>query len=217
MKNEDWFRRKTWSAADEAEFETKLARARGQRAQYLHIQALTLTETENPALADPAIALANRQLQEDPESIFRAQVLCTIARASASKGDVPGAVAAYRRAVKAEQGRGVRCCAYLQLAWFAVNHELTELYEEVLGIMHSSMNDTDLVFPAAQYKYFGALALISEALGDSANATRMAGKALEAATKQRSVFDRHPSVGLVENTDTAVHREIERLGNRNRR
>jgi tetratricopeptide (TPR) repeat protein len=211
MKTQEWFRRQTWTAADEAEFERKLARARGQRSQYLHIQALTLAETEDPALANQAIALANRQLQEDPDGIFRAQVLCTIARASATKGDVAGAVDAYRRAVKAEQEPGLRCCAYLQLAWFAVNHELSELYEEVLSMMDSSMKDGDLVFPAAQYKYFGALALISEALGDSGNAARMARNALNAAMKQRSPFDRHPAVGLVGNTDTAVHRKIERL------
>ena len=211
MKTQEWFRRQTWSATDEAEFETKLARARGQRSQYLHIQALTLAETEDPALADPAIALANRQLQEDPEGVFRTQVLCTIARASASTADVAGAVDAYRRAAKAEEEGGVRCCAYLQFAWFAVNRNLTELYKEVLSIMDSSMKDSDLVFPAAQYKYFGALALISEELGDSENAGRMARNALEAAVKRRSPFDRHPSVGLVENTDTAIHREIERL------
>lgn len=211
MTTQEWFRRRTWSAADEAEFERKLARARSQRSQYLHIQALTLAETADPALAEPAIVLANRLLQEDPGSIFRAEVLCTIARASAIKGDIAGTVDAYRHAVEAEGERGVRCCAYLQLEWFVVDRELTELYDEVLRLMDSSMRDGDLVFPAAQYKYFGALALISEALGDAENAARMARKALDAAMKQRSPFDRHPQVGLVGNTSTAVHRRIERL------
>ena len=211
MKTREWFRRRTWSAADEANFERKLARARGRRSEYLRIQALTLAETEDPSLAGPAIALANRQLQEDPDGIFRAQVLCTIARAYASKGDVAGAVDAYRRAVRAEEERGVRCCAYLQFAWFAVNRDLKEFYEEVLGMMDSSMKDGDLVFPAAQYQYFGALALISRATGDSENAARMARSALEAAMKQQTPFDRHPAVGLVGDTDAAVHREIQRL------
>ena len=77
-------------------------------------------------------------------------------------------------------------------------------------MMDSSMKDGDLVFPAAQYKYFGALALISSAAGDSENAARMARKALEAAMKQRSPFDRHPAVGRLE-TDTAVHRKMSAL------
>jgi len=211
MKTQEWYRRRTWSAEDEAEFEINLARARGQRSEYLRIQATTLAETDDPALADSAMALANRQLADDPDGIFRAQVLCTIARASATKGDVEGAVRAYRQAVKAEEGRGARCGAYLEWAWFAVSRGLTEIYEEVLGALRSSMRDGDLVFPAAQYKYFGALALISEALGDSGNAVRMARNALDAAMKERSPFDRHPEVGLVEKRDTVVHRELTRL------
>ena len=211
MTTQEWFRRQTWSAEDEAEFEKKLARAGSQRSQYLHIQALTLAETEDPALADPAIALANRQLQEDPDGIFRGQVLCTIARASAIKGDVTGAVDTYRQAVKAEGEPGVRCCAYLQMAWFVVSRELAEFYQEVLSTMEGSMRDGDLMFPAAQYKYFGALALISKAFGDAENASRMARNALEAAMNRRSPFDRQPGVGLVGNTSTAVHRRIEEL------
>ena len=106
---------------------------------------------------------------------------------------------------------GLRCCAYLQFAWFAVGRELTDLYQEVLGIMDKSMRDGDLVFPAAQYKYFGALALISGALGDLEHATRMARNALDAAAKDRSPFVRHRRVGLVSNTDSGVYRRIEQL------
>jgi hypothetical protein len=63
---DDWYRKETWSAADAAEFERRLKRSRGQRTQYLKLQAWHLAQTRKASLAAPAIALANKYLEEDP-------------------------------------------------------------------------------------------------------------------------------------------------------
>src|SRR5262245_58726359 len=211
MKKQDWYRRTTWSEEDEADFKTRLSRTRGQRSEYLRIQAWALADTADPRFADPAIRLATRYLQENPKGGSRAQVLCTIARACEAKEDIHGAVDAYRRAIEAESLGGVRCRAYLQFAWFAATRTLSELFPEVLKSMQTLMQPEDLIFPAAQYRYFGALAVISGAFGDLENAKRMATNALAAASKQTGPFKRHPNVGIVSDRDRGAMARLTQL------
>jgi hypothetical protein len=211
MSAEEWFRCTTWSAAEAAEFERKLARSRGQRTQYLRIQALTLAETNNPTVARPAILLANQYLEEEPRGPFRVQALCTIARASTTVKDVDGAIDAYRRAIEAERFGGIRCRAYLEFAWFATTRGLSDLFDEVLAAIENSFQPNDLIFPITQYKYFAAIALISDALGDSENASRMARNALQAASKHEGPFRRHPDVGMLVGRDEKIFRKIKQL------
>jgi hypothetical protein len=212
MTTQDWFRRTTWSPADADDFGTRLSRARGQRSEYLRIQAITLAGTGNPAVSDPAVQLANQYLREKPKGINRAQVYTTIARALELKGDCSGVLDAYRSAIEEETLRpNVRCLAYVDFAWFVSTRDVREAYDEVMAVMETSLQEEDLVFPMTQYKYFGALALISSALGDTEHASRMARNALGAASKKEGPFPRHRAVGVVAVIDHAIARKIERL------
>src|SRR5687768_1225179 len=115
MKGRDWFRKETWSADDAADFERRLSRSRAQRTQYLKLQAGHLAVTGKRDLATPAIELAKRYLQEDPNGLFEAQAHLIIAEASITLEDTEGALLAYRRAVEADsRRRNVRNLAYLQ-------------------------------------------------------------------------------------------------------
>ena len=207
----EWYRRRTWSAEDATEFEEKLSRARSQRCEYLRIQALTLIAEGDRELAEPAIVLAQRALQEDPGGIFCPELFCIIARASAILGQEGDTIEYYRQAVDAEGKGKIRCCAYLEFAWFVVTQGISRLYNEVLKLVGESMEQPDLTFPVAQYKYFGVLACVSEALGDRDNAVRMARNAIKAANKEASPFSRHPRSGLVESKHTAIFEKLERL------
>lgn len=205
----DWYRRSTWSAADACDFEQRLSRSRSQRAQYLHIQAGHLAETCKARLAGPAIALASRCLEEDPNGFFEVSAHLTIAKANGTLGNKVGALEAYRAAVKAEARQPGRYCAYLEYAWFAVTNDLTDAFGDVLDAMES-MEEGDLAFPIAQYKYFASLALISNELGDVANARRMARNAVEAETRA-APFARHKDLGIVRNVEPAIQKLIRRL------
>jgi len=67
----DWYRRKTWTENDEAEFFAKLNRARKDgRAQYLKIQAIELIETKKTGLVNVAETLLNKYFDEFPEDNF---------------------------------------------------------------------------------------------------------------------------------------------------
>jgi tetratricopeptide (TPR) repeat protein len=193
MKGRDWFRKETWSADDAADFEQRLKRSRGQRTQYLKLQASHLAGTRKPSLAVPAIELAKRYLQEEPGGLFEGEAHLIIAEASAILGDTEGALRAYRAAIDVEsRRRSMRHYAYLHYAWYAATNSLSDEFENVLKAMEQ-MEKADLMFPINQYKYFGALALISEAYGDLENARRMARNALEAQEKVgAAVIDKVP-------------------------
>jgi len=207
---DDWYRKQTWSAADAAEFDRRLSRSRGQRTQYIKLQAWHLAQTKKPRLADAAILLAKRYLAEDPNGFFEVEAHLIIAEAKTTLRDFPGALHAYRSAVKAEtRKRGLRCCAYLAYAWFAASNGLFEEFDDVLKSMES-MQEADLLFPISQYKYFGALALISAERQDCENARRMARNALEAETKS-APFTRHKDVGIVSGIDSVTQKRIRQL------
>ena len=205
MPGSHWFRREQWTPELAAEFAHRLSRAPRRRGQYLAIQALPLPATQNPELALPAIELARRHLQIDPDGIRAAQMHATIARAFATTGDLDAATEAYRQAIERERSRpNVRGYHYLDYAWFAATRGLSDLYDEVLEAMRRNGVDRDLVFPVNQFRYFGALAMISAHLGDAEHARQMARNALAASAAAVGPFGR--ALGLVLDS-SSVERE----------
>jgi hypothetical protein len=103
----------------------------------------------------------------------------------------------------------MRHYAYLHYAWYAATSGLSDEFSNVLKAMEQ-MEKADLMFPINQYKYFGALALISEASGDIENARRMARNALEAQEKV-GPFSLHKDAGIVRNIDVSVQKKLRRV------
>ncbi|CAN5727370.1 hypothetical protein BH10BAC3_BH10BAC3_05480 [soil metagenome] len=65
----DWYRRKTWTKADEEEFFAKLGRARKDgRPQYLGVQASELIKTKGNAQLTAAEILLNKILTDYPDN-----------------------------------------------------------------------------------------------------------------------------------------------------
>lgn len=214
MPEEEWFRRTTWTPEAERAFEAKLSHSRGQRSEYLRIQAYTLVETGDPENARAAVRLAGRYLEENPEGFLRGSVLTTLARAWETLGELQAALGAYRESLEADRGEE-NPVGYgsIELAWFVAVHSLAEAYEEALSAMERDRRDEDLAFPLNQYRYFGALALISSDLGDEQHATRMARNAMAAAAQTRGPFEAHPELGKVpEVRDRAYERLAELAG-----
>jgi Tfp pilus assembly protein PilF len=212
MTDTDWFRNTEWTTEIEQQFEARLARSRGQRGEYLRIQALALAETLRSEYAAPAIALAQRNLEISPAGINAAQMHAAIAKAFVTLGRTESAVEAYRRAVKHEQARpNVRGFHYIDFAWFVATNNLSAHYSDALAAVQQNMQEQDLAFPANQYRYFGALALISAETGDSENARRMAKNALSAASQERGPFWRLPGLGLIGRQRDSARSRLERL------
>lgn len=212
MTKVDWYRQTDWTDEIAAEFEQRLSRSRGQRSEYLRIQALTLVEQNKLSLAPAAIGLAKRQLELSGEGISAAQVWATIAKAYAKLGQRDDAVEAYRQSIRREAERpNVRGYHYIDFAWYAATSSAVELYQEVIAAIENNFRAQDLVFPATQFRYFGALALIADDSGNRGEAKRMAQNAIDASRAERGPFWRHQLLGLFAGRKDDVHTRLERL------
>lgn len=212
MTDTNWFRQESWGNEIAANFEARLSKTRGQRGEYLRIQALTLVATCNVKFAAPAIELAQRHLVLQPTGISAAQMHATIGKACEMLDDKLAALNSYRRAVELEHARpNVRGYHYLDFAWFVVANAMTSVYEEVLSAIAGNKEDRDLIFPANQFRYFAALAFISDDTGDAPNAKRMAELALEAESTKTGPCKRFPSLGIFKSKKDAFQRRLEQL------
>lgn len=212
MTTTDWYRHERWDQEIALQFEARLARSRSSRGEYLRIQAYSLAATREAGSAGPAIELAKRYLILEPDGYAAAQMYATMALAHETQGDRAAAVAAYRDATRLEQEKsGVRGYYYLDFAWFAASHGLSDFYEEVLSAMAASRKEQDLMFPINEYRYFASLAFIAADAGDSSAAARMAGNALLAASRTAGPFARLPGAGLCGPTDDVHQERLERL------
>ena len=212
MPRNDWYRRTNWTLRSSTEFENKLSRSRGSRSEYLRIQALTLASTRKRKLADPAIHLAERFLEENPGGLFRAQAYSTLALAYSTLGKRTEAIDAHRSAMEAEIAQpNVRGYCYLDFAWFVAFQNLTDLYDEATDALSAGFNERDLIFPVNQFRYFGALAIFAEHGENTAKVHRLASSALDAAAASVGPFSRHPSLGVVVRCDRKILRRLKRM------
>lgn len=208
----DWYRQTAWTSEIADEFERRLARSRGQRLEYLRIQAVILADQNSPELASVAITLARRQLELSPAGISAAQMWGTIAKASITLDQPDDVIAAYRQAIRLEADRpNVRGYHHIEFAWYVATNSAVALYPEVLAGVKANMQDQDLIFPVDQYRFFGALALIAADSGDSAEANRMAKNAISAAESQQGPFWRQPFLGLVKSSSDPIRVKLEKL------
>ncbi|MEO3691693.1 hypothetical protein [Roseateles paludis] len=208
----DWYRQAEWTPDAALEFERRLARSRGQRKEYLRIQALTLADSSSPEDARAAITLARRQLDGAETGIHAAQMHATMAKAAATLGDNNGAIEAYRCAVDLEAKRpNVRGYHYIDYAWFASVRGLSFLFDEVLTAIERNWEKQDLMFPFNRYRYFGSLALIAASQGDETAAQQMARQAMASVAKEKGPLPGFPLAGRVGRGRDEVRERLERL------
>jgi hypothetical protein len=212
MTRMDWYRQTAWTREIEDEFEHRLSRSRGQRSEYLRVQSVTLADQDLPQLAPIAINQAKRQLELSPLGISAAQMWGTIAKAYITLGQPDDVVAAYRHAIRLEAGRpNVRGYHYIDFAWYVAANSAVALYPEVLAGVKANLQEQDLIFPANQYRFFGALALIAADSGNRAEARRMARNAVSAAKSEQGPFWRQPFLGRLKGGSDPVPVELEKL------
>lgn len=212
MTQLEWYRQTEWTREIEDEFERRLSRSRGQGPEYLRIQAITLADQHKPDLALAAINLAKRHLGLSEKGISSAQMWAIIAQANVILGRHDDAVNAFRHSILREFERpNVRGYHYVDFAWYVATNSVVELYPEVLAAIGTNMQKQDLVFPATQFRYFGALALIADDSGEQSDSQRMAQKAIDAADVNRGPFWRYPFLGLFSQRKDSVHSRLERL------
>jgi tetratricopeptide (TPR) repeat protein len=212
MSKLEWFRRATWTDADREVFSARLKRSRGNKAQYLRIQAFHLAEAGHH---EGAIELLDRLFAEFPDSIALAQAHAQKADSLASLGQIEGAIQEYRAALQAERDfPNVRTNAWLDFGLLVVAKELTYLYDEVSRVLREFRAEIGLKFPGIEYQYSVIRALLADARGDIAMARQFAQRALAEAAKGHSGLRFHPKVGLVGSERKKFEGRLRRLAGR---
>jgi tetratricopeptide (TPR) repeat protein len=190
LARDDWFRNADWTSYIEAAFFAKLKRAR-DKSQYLRIQACTLATTH------PRIAL--RLLDQYfafGDNFDAAQAHVDRATAFLSLGQMEDALASYEAALGVEAKKpNYQTQASLDLPFVIACQGIVARYEQALDLL--DRHQTRLSFPVEYFRWHTSRALISGAVGVTAEAKAQARLALAAAEKDHSGFRYHPSVGLV--------------------
>jgi tetratricopeptide (TPR) repeat protein len=207
---EEWYARKKWSEADQADFFARLKRSRSSyhKAQYLWVQG---RELEKVGLLQEAMALFDKMLAEYPEDFFLALVCQHKASCLAKLGKLDQAVVFYRRALDAQRKEPNHFTqAPNEFGRFVVDHKLKKFYREVLDML-DELKAPGTHFPNEIYEENGIRAIINEELGKHEKAAQFAAVALNAAAQNRSNFRRHPKLGLVKDRESKFYEAIEAI------
>lgn len=211
--SDEWFRRRTWTESDRAEFFTRLARSRSSfhKAQYARIQAF---ELHRAGYAHAALELLDKIVESWMADAQRASVHHQRAECLRDLGRDADALEAYRETF-AEQRveRSYLTNAHVEFAWWVAVTGKSELFEEAISVLEEFSRHGSIAFPAAVYLAEGARALIHHARGDSESATAHARRALGAAEAKESGLRYHQNVGLVYRRAEATHAMLSSLAN----
>lgn len=213
MGTADWYRRSTWSEADQADFRKRLNRARpSSRVQYLRIQAHHLAES---GLANAAPArLCEGLSRHADDRLQKAPALLQLAECLAATGRWSEAAHAFRAATQQEADfPGVRVGARVAYAWHVVVCERTDLYDDMLRMLSIGTEDgsSASLFPISRDTLNACRAILTAAAGDPVAAKACAREALAAAAATRTELRYHRQLGLVTNPPSSIQERLRAL------
>ena len=207
-----WYRKTTWSKADQEDFEARWKRARGDwnRFQYLTIQAGHLVGA-NPPLFSEALKLLDRALTDFHEPVGIANALGLRARCVHALSGFDAAVPIYREALQFERSYPrVRTQMWSLFPWLIAQERKVDLYDEALEWL-SFPQSKDVMFPIDRLRLFTVLAIVADHIGDRVKAKSDAESALRVAAASRSPFPRHKDIGLVIQIEAWAKAELDRI------
>jgi tetratricopeptide (TPR) repeat protein len=215
MSRDDWYRRTAWSARDREEFNARLKRSRGDsnKAQYLRIQAFHLAQV---GLHTAAIELVDRLLAEFPVEFELASAHEQKAESLAKLCRTAEAIEEYRASLQSERKHpGIRTSAWLGFAWLVADERLTDLYDEVLGVLDEFYRQhSPLTFPVDAYRFWAVKSVIADHKGDRAGAEEFAKRALAEAARDHSGYGYHPTLGLIHSQPKKMEATLRELAGR---
>ncbi|HZD59993.1 MAG TPA: hypothetical protein VE439_06020 [Anaerolineae bacterium] len=210
MSSNDWFRKSTWAKEDEDDFFAHLEKIDNpfHKAQYVRIQALHLQDVGNPLMLYSAIKLVELMIERWPEPSQLAMAYLQKAECLEALGYTKEAIEAFRNSLAAERAfPKMRTSASLSFGMFAVSHELSDLYSEVLSVLDEfpdAVNSPEREFQNSVIRSF-----IAAYQGDADKARNYALEAINANQKTYSGrrFD-SSTLGLIEKPDSDMHKKL---------
>jgi len=208
MARDDWYRCTSWSAADKEAFFARLKRSgtSDAKAQYLRIQACYLAEAK---LYPSAVELLGILIRDYPDHLELAQTHLQMAECLIELGEAENAIAEFRLSLQRQRDfPNVLTASWLQFPLFVVRQNLTQYYEEALGVLEEFNKDTGIMLPIEGYRHATAHALIAESQGNRRKAKNFAKQALEFQAATFSGLRYHPTLGLVNEVDSTIHSRL---------
>lgn len=199
MSRDDWYRTSRWEPDDQADFETRLRRARiASRPQYLRIKGLALEDAGNDEAAEQ---LWLRTLEEYPEDMEAVSVPEHLGDMAVRQGRLHDAERLYRRVFKeVPGGSGTSGLVFLSLAELLT---ATGRPGEALPLLDTADMELLSTFTSSLFRWHVAHANAALAAGDHATACADAAHALWLA-EQPSQYKGHQGVGVVTPDETLL-------------
>jgi hypothetical protein len=203
MSSEDWYRNAEWSDEIAAAFFARLRRSRKwNTAQYLRIQASYLAK-RSPKVA---LDLIEKFFELEPDQTKIECVSAHLVRANAyiKLRDSKNALTSFEAAVEREREfPNVQTSAWSEYARFVVSNKLEQLYPRILEILDQHRGSALLLLKSEVFTWNASKALILARTEAQEDPVVFLKAALDAAQGD-SGLRYHPTVGLVEDTDSLL-------------
>jgi tetratricopeptide (TPR) repeat protein len=210
----DWFRKTSWSEADQADFSARLKRCRTayNKAQYLRVQAYHLECVGSHEMLRASLELLDKMFAEFPEQTQLASAYSQKASCLAKLGNIDDAIANYQHALQTEREYPrVKTCAFMGFGKLVAENKLARFYDEALTSLGAELNSRGIQFPIDTFNAFGIRSLIAAQRGQILEAKEFAKVALEAAAKIDSGLRYHRTVGLVHDKETLFNKSVQAI------
>jgi tetratricopeptide (TPR) repeat protein len=207
----EWYRRKTWTKADEAEYFAKLGRARKDgRAQYLRIQAVEFVQAKDPDLLDPAESLIQKLFTDYPDDrLERSSALVTLGNIYRDRQLFDEAIEFYKKAIDFEEVYPkVITQAYLKYSELVVKQQKEDHFDFVEQIVFRRIKGS--LFPIEKYKAYSILSIVYTHKGDKDKAEEYAALADKNASAETSGLRYHKYLGIVTKRDQLLDKLVKR-------
>lgn len=209
----DWYRKTTWSEADQKDFFDRLKRSRTaeNKAQYLRIQAAHLEQVGSPEFLRAALVLLEKILTEFPKTNELSFAYSQKASCLAKLGEINEALSCYRLVFDAQRKfRTLRTYAHVEFGKFVIANKLTRLFDEALAVL-DEFEIEGIEFPRNVFDKSGIRAIIAAQREEIEKAQGLARTALEAASKVHSGFRYHPTTGIVQDKETSFYKSLQAI------
>ncbi|MBM1172049.1 hypothetical protein [Microvirga arabica] len=188
--SDSWYRNTEWTPQIEAEFNARLARSRGQKAQYLRIQGSILASRHPEA----ALQLLHHCI-ELKDDFTLAAAHQDAAHAYYRMGNIELALRSLEAAIERQEVYPmVRTEAPYDYCMLVALHGREERYDRVLALVARISSGP---FPLTEFKAQAANAIVLWERGRQEEAKAAARLAIEAQSVEHGWIPGHPDVGVV--------------------
>ena len=216
VKPQKWYRRRTWTSADQEDFFKRLAyrRYEKERSEKCRVQAVELCQVGTPETLQGALELSDLWLSLWAGELLTSWVQSKKGECLYKLGRIDEAAASFRAALATQRENPlVVSGADLYFGWMVVTHRRDDLYPEVMSILEEFERlDSGATLPNEGYRYAAICAIVADESHQPDLAERWARKALELSAQTYSGFWGHPTLGVLKAIpDAEIHRRLIQL------